>query len=933
MGVLGLWELLNSIGHPIKLEGLEGKVLGVDANIWLYKFIRGFREKDNATYNIESHKLGLYNRICKLLFYRIKPVFVFDGPAPVLKRRTLERRQNFRNKNLSKVQDAAMKALALQLKSQYPNANIDDLKIHLPELKSNYLVAAEKMTEEDDDLFYLPPHVRNEDPLKGSDSEGEDISSSEGEDEKFVQYLGEAQGKHKIDIHSEDFKQLPAEVRYEILHDIQESTKRLKRNESLPEDAGSFSSFQVQRLKARRLVQEKIEECQKDICANFAGGLADGHTISAFRMQSDATSTLLYRKNQPETSRQNPFDNYETHKATPKVDTSDDKSASTNDESQSGIRVFRPSLKLLFEEKKPDANFIRLPGSISTSSKKRKVSTDEGPSLSPVRETDESSNPSTQSEAKQTDSESECSTIIEKEKSKELSSTSSSSSESSDDLEVIEDNEDDLNACSSELENSSVHNDKAPLPPKTNTTIELDSDNEFPDQRKSVRRDSVVDLTESLAEDSDVEESPCNRSKSPPTKKANLTIEISDDEEPVNISTNATSNKPTQATTKPPIAQSTLVESSKSDKEPRLPTDETSSKSQPVEVVGSPAKVSPAAQPKADANTSSSQPVVSTSTHTAASTKPDNASKISDLLAAQKSSANLVADVQRASNKVTSKIIEDAKELLRIFGIPYIDAAGEAEAQCALLEELKLTEGTITDDSDIWLFGSQCVYRHFFSDDKYVMQYKMADIVYQLGMTREYLVCFAMLVGSDYTDGIMNVGPVTAMEILSEFEGEGLDPLCKFKDWHQTTQADKTLVGTKKKKGFLKFILPDEFPSRAVYDGYLKPVADSSREEFTWGTPDLDQLREYAQRNFAWDQKKIDEKLVPVMKKLNEKKLQRTIDTFFFKTQANRNPELFRSKRVNQALNKIAKRTARDVKVAAPPAATDEPVNLSEDED
>jgi len=36
-----------------------------------------------------AHVLGFLRRICKLLFYGIKPVFVFDGGAPVLKRNTI----------------------------------------------------------------------------------------------------------------------------------------------------------------------------------------------------------------------------------------------------------------------------------------------------------------------------------------------------------------------------------------------------------------------------------------------------------------------------------------------------------------------------------------------------------------------------------------------------------------------------------------------------------------------------------------------------------------------------------------------------------------------------------------------------------------------------------------------------------------------------
>jgi 5'-3' exonuclease len=49
---------------------------------------------------------GLFKRLCVLLFHNIKPVIVFDGPAPTLKRRVLENRRTFRDRsgeNLRKV--------------------------------------------------------------------------------------------------------------------------------------------------------------------------------------------------------------------------------------------------------------------------------------------------------------------------------------------------------------------------------------------------------------------------------------------------------------------------------------------------------------------------------------------------------------------------------------------------------------------------------------------------------------------------------------------------------------------------------------------------------------------------------------------------------------------------------------------------------------
>ena len=47
-----------------------------------------------------------------------------------------------------------------------------------------------------------------------------------------------------------------------------------------------------------------------------------------------------------------------------------------------------------------------------------------------------------------------------------------------------------------------------------------------------------------------------------------------------------------------------------------------------------------------------------------------------------------------------------------MFGLPYIIAPMEAEAQCAWLDAADLVDGVVTDDNDVFLFGGQHVYRY-----------------------------------------------------------------------------------------------------------------------------------------------------------------------------------------------------------------------------
>eukprot|EP00466_Bigelowiella_natans_P016755 jgi/Bigna1/27145/gw1.44.117.1 len=117
MGVQGLWKLVKAVGRRIPPSHLCDKKLAVDVSIWLTQFVKAMRDNEGNMLK-NAHLLGVFRRICKLLFYRIKPVFVFDGPAPMLKRLTITQRAKVKRKARSTLRSTAERLLINQMKLQ-----------------------------------------------------------------------------------------------------------------------------------------------------------------------------------------------------------------------------------------------------------------------------------------------------------------------------------------------------------------------------------------------------------------------------------------------------------------------------------------------------------------------------------------------------------------------------------------------------------------------------------------------------------------------------------------------------------------------------------------------------------------------------------------------------------------------------------------------
>ncbi|KAI4111553.1 MAG: hypothetical protein LQ339_000424 [Xanthoria mediterranea] len=234
---------------------------------------------------------------------------------------------------------------------------------------------------------------------------------------------------------------------------------------------------------------------------------------------------------------------------------------------------------------------------------------------------------------------------------------------------------------------------------------------------------------------------------------------------------------------------------------------------------------------------------------------------------------------RRDADEVTHVMVTECQQLLKLFGIPYITAPMEAEAQCAELVSLGLVDGIVTDDSDIFLFGGTRVYKNMFNQAKFVECYLTSDLEKEYSLDRQRLIGVAHLLGSDYTEGIPSVGPVTALEILSEFGS-----LETFAEWCNNVQLAQKLsvedsanpFRRKFRKQASKIFLPSPFPDKRVDAAYLNPEVDNDPSSFEWGVPDLDSLRSFLMATIGWTQERTDEVLVPVIRDMNRRDVEGT---------------------------------------------------------
>ncbi|MDD1675243.1 MAG: flap structure-specific endonuclease, partial [Methanomicrobiales archaeon] len=134
----------------------------------------------------------------------------------------------------------------------------------------------------------------------------------------------------------------------------------------------------------------------------------------------------------------------------------------------------------------------------------------------------------------------------------------------------------------------------------------------------------------------------------------------------------------------------------------------------------------------------------------------------------------------RSSARVDSYVKESSRELLRLLGVPIIQAPSEGEAQAAFMAQRGDAQYAVSQDYDSLLFGTPVLARNLTVSGKRRVRGRLIsinperivlkEVLAGLSITREQLVEIALLVGTDFNEGVHGIGAKTALKLVKKGE-------------------------------------------------------------------------------------------------------------------------------------------------------------------
>ncbi|QPG74065.1 Elongation of fatty acids protein 2 [Brettanomyces nanus] len=221
---------------------------------------------------------------------------------------------------------------------------------------------------------------------------------------------------------------------------------------------------------------------------------------------------------------------------------------------------------------------------------------------------------------------------------------------------------------------------------------------------------------------------------------------------------------------------------------------------------------------------------------------------------------------QRRTVRVTREQNEDAKKLLKLMGIPFVEAPCEAESQCAELAKAGKVYGAASEDMDTLCYQPPFLLRNLTAAEARKLkidEYNIKEVLKGFDMPIEQFIDMCILLGCDYCETIRGVGPVTAMKMIRKYG------------------SLEKIVETIENDPKSKYKVPENWPYKEARQLFLHPeVTPGSEVDLKWTEPDIDALINFMVKENGFNEQRIRDGAAKLSKALKSGTQER-LDSFF----------------------------------------------------
>ncbi|KAF8727405.1 hypothetical protein HU200_019010 [Digitaria exilis] len=243
--------------------------------------------------------------------------------------------------------------------------------------------------------------------------------------------------------------------------------------------------------------------------------------------------------------------------------------------------------------------------------------------------------------------------------------------------------------------------------------------------------------------------------------------------------------------------------------------------------------------------------------------------------AVEEGDKDAIEKLSKRTVKVTRQHNDDCKRLLRLMGVPVVEAPSEAEAECAALCINDKVYAVASEDMDSLTFGAPRFLRHLMDPSSKkipVMEFDVAKVLEELELTMDQFIDLCILCGCDYCESIKGV--------LYRFSFILRHTFCQFLHFLNVLPFETYIFLTPHLCLSVRYQIPEDWPYQEARRLFKEPDVTLDIPELKWTAPDEEGLISFLVKDNGFNEDRVT-KAIEKIKSAKNKSSQGRLESFF----------------------------------------------------